>query len=147
MNKTIICLIHCLFINIWYREANDFDCRLCCILLNRRFLHKPFLKENIIISLKNVSLLLMQEYVVRELSFLLYTCFLRKIRFIYSIIMLFWKIAYYLSRFSWTLKLRSFSQKIYVFLNFVEKDLRLKWKKESWCYCNYQYWIRLSMPK
>ena len=147
MNKVIICLIHCLFINIWYREANDFDCRLCCILLNRRFLHKPFLKENIIISLKMLAYFLCRNMWSENFLFYYTLVFWEKIRFIYSIIMLFWKIAYYLSRFSWTLKLRSFSQKIYVFLNFVEKDLRLKWKKESWCYCNYQYWIRLSMPK
>ena len=30
------------------------------------------------------------------------------------------------------------------FLNFVEKYVTLKWKKESLCYYNYRYWICLG---
>ena len=51
--------------------------------------------------------------------------------FILSITTLFLKIAYYLSRLSQILEWRHCSQETYVFLNFVEKYVRSRWKKKK----------------
>ena len=56
--------------------------------------------------------------------------FEENVSFIYSIITLFWNIAYYFSGLSQALKLTSLQSKIPDFLNFVEKYVRLKLKKK-----------------
>ena len=38
-------------------------------------------------------------------------------------------------------------KKTFFILNFVEKYVRLKWRKEIKCYFNYHYWICLNMPE
>ena len=96
----------------------------------------------------------MRQYLVRELIFFIMKLvfFGENVSFIYSAGTLFSKIVYYLSRLNRALKLKSFicSQKTYVFLNFVEKDVRLKWKKRVNVIITIitEYaWICLNVPK
>ena len=74
---------------------------------------------------------MLQQYLVRELSFLSWNSFSQKnVSFIYSIVAIFLKFMYYLSRLIRALKLTYCNLKTYFFLNFVEKYVQLKWKKK-----------------